>query len=105
MKRIAIVMLAALVFAAISMAASWTAWVSDEKCGAKGANAAHADCAKQCIKGGMKPVLATDDGKVFQVANPDKLTQFAGEKVVVTGTETNGVIQVEKVKKATKAAS
>ena len=105
MKRIAIVMLAALVFAAISLAASWTGWVSDEKCGAKGANAAHADCAKQCIKGGMKPVLATEDGKVFQVANPEKVTAFAGEKVVVTGTETGGVIQVQDVKPAAKAGS
>jgi malic enzyme len=52
--------LAALVFAAVSMAASWTGWVSDEKCGAKGANAAHAGCAKQCIKAGVKPAAKSD---------------------------------------------
>ena len=105
MKRIALVMLAALVFAAISMAASWTGWVSDEKCGAKGANAAHADCAKHCIKSGLKPVLATEAGQVFKIANPEKLTKFAGEQVVVTGTETGGVIQVQDVKAVAKAGS
>jgi Protein of unknown function (DUF5818) len=105
MKRIAIVVLAASVFAAVSMAASWTGWVSDEKCGAKGANAEHADCAKTCIKAGMKPVLATDDGQVFKIANPDKVTQYAGEKVVVTGAETGGVIQVQKVKPVAKPGS
>lgn len=105
MKRIAIVVLAALVFAAVSMAASWTGWISDEKCGAKGANAAHADCAKQCIKAGMKPVLATDAGQVFNIANPDKVKEFAGENVVLTGTETNGVIKVKDVKPVAKPGS
>ncbi len=28
---------------------SWSGWVSDSKCGAKGANADHAACAKKCI--------------------------------------------------------
>ena len=35
-------------------------WISDSKCGAKGANAAHASCAKKCVEGGEKPVLVTD---------------------------------------------
>src|SRR5271165_6476076 len=28
---------------------SWDGWISDSKCGAKGANAEHAACAKKCI--------------------------------------------------------
>jgi len=36
MKRIGTVILAGMLFAALSMAASWTGWISDEKCGAKG---------------------------------------------------------------------
>jgi hypothetical protein len=105
MKRIGIVLLAVLVFAAVSMAASWTGWISDEKCGAKGANAAHADCAKHCIKAGLKPVLATDAGQVFKIANPDKVKEFAGEKVEITGSESNGVIQVQEVKPVAKPGS
>jgi hypothetical protein len=105
MKKTATAILAALVFAAVSMAASWTGWVSDEKCGAKGANAAHAECAKGCIKAGLKPVLATEAGQVFKFANPDKMKQYAGEKVEITGVETHGVIQVEKVKPVAKPGS
>jgi hypothetical protein len=98
MKRIGTAILAAMLFAALSMAASWTGWISDAKCGAKGANAAHAGCARGCIKSGVAPVLATEDGKVFKFSNPDTVKEHAGEKVEVTGTETNGTIMVESVK-------
>ena len=44
---------------------SMDGWISDSKCGAKGANAAHAQCAKKCVESGEKPVLVTDkDQKV-----------------------------------------
>ena len=47
---------------------SWDGWISDSQCGAKGANAAHAACAKKCIDGGAKPVLVTDkDQKVVAI--------------------------------------
>jgi hypothetical protein len=81
----------------MSLAASWTGWVSDEKCGKNGAGADHASCAKSCIKNGLKPVLAMEDGKVFQLSNPDKLKSHAGEKVTVTGTEKDGTITVTDV--------
>ena len=29
---------------------SWNGWVTDDHCGAAGAKAAHADCAKKCVK-------------------------------------------------------
>ena len=54
-------------------------WISDAKCGAKGANAAHEGCAKKCIGAGEKPVLVTDkDQKVVQVSNPDALQEHIG---------------------------
>jgi hypothetical protein len=102
MRRIGTAILAGVLFATLTMAASWTGWISDEKCGAKGANAAHAGCARGCIKAGIKPVLATEDGKVFKISNPDKVTEHAGEKVELTGTETNGTIVVESVKTVVK---
>ena len=55
---------------------SWSGWVSDSKCGAKGANASHEACAKKCIAAGEKPVLVTDkDQKVIAIDNPDALTR------------------------------
>src|SRR5271165_2572711 len=35
-------------------------WISDSKCGVKGANASHAGCAKKCIAGGESAVVVTD---------------------------------------------
>ena len=42
----------------------------------------------------------TADGKVLQVANQDKVTALAGEKVKVTGTEADGKLTVTAIEKA-----
>ena len=65
---------------------SWTGFISDAKCGAKGAKAEHAGCAEKCIKGGSKAVLVTEDGTVYEVANQDQVTAHAGHQVKVDGT-------------------
>jgi hypothetical protein len=72
----------------------------DSKCGAKGANAAHAECAKKCIAGGEKPVLITDnDQKVLAIDNPAALKGQEGHHVQVTGNMTsNGALHVDSVK-------
>jgi hypothetical protein len=79
---------------------SWSGWVSDSKCGAKGANAAHAACAKKCIGAGEKPVLVTDkDQKVVPIDNPDALAGHEGHHVEVMGKMTDsGSLHVDKVK-------
>ena len=79
---------------------SWTGWISDSKCGAKGANASHAACAKKCIGAGEKPVLVSDaDQKVVPIDNPDAVSSEIGEHVAVSGTMTNsGALHVDKVK-------
>jgi hypothetical protein len=78
---------------------SWDGWISDSKCAAKGANAAHAACAKKCIDAGEKPVLVTDkDMKVVNIANPDAVKGHEGHHVQVTGTmNSDGSLQVAKV--------
>jgi hypothetical protein len=78
---------------------SWTGWVSDSKCGAKGANAGHAACAKKCIDAGEKPVLVTDkDQKVVAIANPDAVSGNIGQHVEVSGSMTsNGSLHVDMV--------
>ena len=90
----------------ISMAAlaaakdmTWDGWISDSKCGVKGANAAHAACAKKCIDGGEKPVLVTDkDQKVVGIDNPDAVKGHEGHHVQVTGKmDDNGMLHVDKL--------
>jgi len=95
--------LAVFAFAAMSaMAADWTGYIVDASCagkqGAKAASDDHAGCAARCIKGGAAAVLMTADGKVFKVANQDKVTAHAGHKVTITGKMDGDTITVEDVK-------
>ncbi len=61
-------------------------WVSDSKCGVKGANAGAEACTKKCIAAGASPVVVTDkDQKVLTVDNPDALKDHYGHHVAVTG--------------------
>ena len=74
-------------------------WVSDSKCGAKGANAGAAECTKKCLAAGAKVVVVTDsDQKVLTVDNPDALTGHEGHHVAVTGTVNGDSIHVDSVK-------
>ena len=57
-------------------------WVSDEKCGAKGANAKAAECTKKCAENGEKLVFVNDkDKKVWNVKNPEDLKGHEGHHV------------------------
>ena len=73
-------------------------YVSDSKCGAKGANEKAAECTKKCVQAGAKLVVVTDgDQRVLAVDNPDKLTGHEGHHVAVTGHVTGDSIHVENV--------
>lgn len=74
-------------------------YVSDSKCGAKGANANAAACTKKCIEAGAKMVVVTDgDQKVLTVDNPDVLTGHEGHHVAVTGKVSGDSIHVDSFK-------
>jgi hypothetical protein len=74
-------------------------WVSDSKCGAKGANAGAADCTKKCLAEGAKMVVVTDtDQKVLTVDNPDALKGHEGHHIAVTGHVSGDSIHVESAK-------
>ena len=74
-------------------------WVSDSKCGVKGANAAAEACTKKCIAAGADPVIVTDnDQKVLTVENPDSLKEHYGHHVAVTGHIDGDKIHVDSVK-------
>ena len=103
MKKIALATIGLLLCSVVVIASpkenSWDGWISDSKCGAKGANAAHAVCAKKCVESGEKPVLVTDnDQKVVAIANPAAVSGHEGQHVKVTGTLTDsGSLNVSKV--------
>lgn len=74
-------------------------WVTDDKCGAKGANERAEACSKKCIAAGAKMVIVTDkDQKVLMVDNPDALKDHIGHHVAVTGHVTGDNIHVESTK-------
>jgi hypothetical protein len=86
-----------------AMAGEWTGYVSDAGCtkkqgAAKVAADGHAGCAQACIKKGDKAVLVTADGKIYQIANQDKITEHAGMKVTVDGDMKGDTITVTDVK-------
>lgn len=92
-KLVSRVLLAVLVASVASFAiadhgeeGSWTGWVTDTGCGAKGAKADHAACAAKCVKGGAKYALYTSaDGKVWVLSNQDEAAKMAGKEVTVKG--------------------
>jgi cellobiose phosphorylase len=82
---------AAILFAAtMAMAGdgSWTGWISDSQCGAKGANAKARECTIKCVKEhGAKYVFVNDaDHKVYMIDDQDKVADHAGHHVTVKGT-------------------
>jgi hypothetical protein len=92
-----IVLVASVSFAADTQTVN--GWVSDSKCGVKGANASSEACTKKCITAGASPVVVTDtDQKVLTVENPDALKDHYGHHVAVTGHVTGDKIHVESVK-------
>ena len=99
---ILVVLCVAFMTVGVSFAADATTvngYVSDSKCGAKGANAGAAECTKKCLQAGAKMVVVTDgDQKVLAVDNPAKLTGHEGHHVAVTGTVKGDSIHVDSVK-------
>jgi len=105
MRKIVLLLLALtliLLVAAVAFAGETqtvNGWISDSKCGVKGANAGGEACTKKCIAAGAKPVVVTDgDQKVLQVENPDALKDHYGHHVAVTGHIDGDKIHVDSVK-------
>jgi hypothetical protein len=90
MKKLLVFMLVlmlVLVVAAVAKEGPVNGWVTDAKCGVKGASAAHAGCAKKCIGAGEKVAFVPDGTQdVLIVDNPDSLKGHEGHHVTVTGT-------------------
>jgi hypothetical protein len=74
-------------------------WVSDSKCGAKGAHEGATECTKKCIAAGADMVLVTDgDQKILTVENPEALKGHEGHHIAVTGQVNGDKIHVDSAK-------
>jgi hypothetical protein len=83
-------------------ASSWTGWISDSHCGAKGMSADHVACAKLCVtKNGFAWVFVNGkDSKIIAIKNQDavKADDVLGHQVTVTGhLNADGSLQVDSI--------
>ena len=103
MKRLLAVFAVAVVVLALPLARleassqSWTGWIADDQCKAKGASADHKECAERCFGRGAKAILVTSDEKVFLLDNQDLAKQHVGHEVKVTGQLDGDSITVESI--------
>jgi hypothetical protein len=97
MKKISAVALMIMGLAAVGMAAELKGFVEDTKCSTMAAMKDNAECAQKCIKGGSPAVLVTADGKIYKIANQDKIVASAGQHVTVTGSVKGDTITVDSV--------
>jgi hypothetical protein len=96
----------AVLLATISLAsyandkASWTGWISDSHCGAKGMSAGHKACAETCVKtnGATWVFVDAKDSKVYPIKNQGSINadKDLGHSVTVTGRlNSDGTISVD----------
>ena len=90
-STLAITVVLLLAVGVFAKAESWTGWISDSGCGAKGASADHKACALKCVKGGGKYVFVNSATKdVVPIHNQDAVTEAnVGMEVKVTGSLTD----------------
>jgi hypothetical protein len=91
--------------AADSKTTTWTGWISDAHCGAKGMSAEHKACANTCVtKNGSSWVFVnTADTKVIAIHNQDAVNgeKNLGKEVKVTGhLMDDGSLQVDSIANA-----
>jgi hypothetical protein len=80
------------------MAAEYKGFVEDQKCSTNPGMKGDAACAQKCIKGGSPAVLVTEDGKIYKIANQDKIVASAGLNVTVTGKLAGDTLTIDTVK-------
>jgi hypothetical protein len=98
MKTISAVALMTMGLAASGLAAEFKGFVEDTACSTKPAMKGDAACAQKCIKGGSPAVLVTPDGKIYKIANQDKIVASAGMDVTVTGKLMGDTLTIDSVK-------
>lgn len=106
MKTLALIALSAL----SAFAGEMTGYISDEKCASSNAKAGAArewiqpsafeSCVQRCVKAGSAAVFVTEDNKIlkFDAESSKKIAAHLGHKVVINGTEHDGVLKIESIR-------
>ncbi len=98
MKTIAAVAFITMGLAASAMAAEYKGFVEDTMCSTKPEMKGDAACAQKCIKAGSPAVLVTESGKIYKIANQDKIVASAGMNVTVMGKLKGDTLTIASVK-------
>src|SRR5579862_5358894 len=98
MKRLTALAVLAAGMSISAMAADFTGYIIDQNCASKKEMLGNVQCAQSCIKRGAAAVLVTDDGKVYKIADQDKVKAEAGKKVTITGSVDADTIKVDSIK-------
>jgi hypothetical protein len=114
-KVLSTLALAAMLVATLSLAVhaksdkttSWTGWISDSACAAKGMSASHKDCAVKCVKekGASWVFVDAKTKDVLNIHNQDAVNadNDLGQEVKVTGhLMDDGSLHVDKIAAAGK---
>ena len=92
-------------FAVSAAAGEWTGWISTASCVSRSGCAAniekasHKRCAQMCAKGGIPLVFATE-GKALKIENAEKVLDYIGDKVTITGKMEGDTVKIDSVKAA-----
>ena len=81
----------------VAMAAEFKGHIIDEKCSTNPKMKGNVECATKCIKGGSPAVLVTADGKVYKIAEQDKVIAMAGKEVTIMGNAKGDTISVTSI--------
>lgn len=78
---------------------TWSGWITDSSCGAKGANAGHATCATKCVRNmGAKYAFYNNEDKKTYILDPqDKAADNLGHPVTVAGTVDGDTIHITSI--------
>jgi len=81
---------------AVAPGAGVTGYIVDQRCAARGKGMwTNAQCIETCLRDGDTVVVVTEEGKVFKIGNPDKITSDTyGQKVTLLGKVDADVIVV-----------
>jgi hypothetical protein len=106
-KLYAMIVLAPVLLLAVSLSAAgrqktmtWSGWISDSGCGAKGMSPSHKACALACVhQKGAKFVFVTEDKTIHPIHNQSAVKDSdVGEEVNVTGRLLqNHAIQIQSI--------
>ena len=97
-----VVLLAALSSATHAQDTTWTGWISDSQCGAKGMNARHKACAETCVKtnGASWVLVDSKDSRVYPIRNQNVVNadKHLGHQVTVQGRVNNdGTVSISTI--------